>query len=118
MENRIEEFLYEFEKLMMVLPMSDSFWKDAAIPTARIAEMFWTNMVNAILTWETAKRKLLDYQWPATWQDAFKERWFPGWARRRWPVRYRRIEVSELAPIKRGPEDKVRYFIEVKTPPN
>lgn len=22
---------------------------------------------------------------PATWWDAFKERWFPEWARRRWP---------------------------------
>ncbi len=35
-----------------------------------------------------------DYKWPATWWQAVKERWLPGWARRRWPVIYRREHVE------------------------
>ena len=31
--------------------------------------------------------------WPATWWDAVKERWYPKWALRRWPVKYQRIDV-------------------------
>ena len=28
----------------------------------------------------------LHFSHPATWWDAFKERWFPGWALQRWPA--------------------------------
>lgn len=34
-------------------------------------------------------------QYPADWWQAFKERWFPEWAKDRWPVCYERIDVSE-----------------------
>lgn len=34
-------------------------------------------------------------KYPADWWQAFKERWFPKWAKRKWPVRYSRIDVSE-----------------------
>jgi hypothetical protein len=27
-------------------------------------------------------------RWPATWWDAFKERWAPRWWLRRWPAKY------------------------------
>lgn len=32
-------------------------------------------------------------QWPCDWWQAFKERWFPRWALRRWPVRYKSVEL-------------------------
>lgn len=115
--NREEELKYEFEKLMAIQAMSDSFWEDAAIPAIKIVETAWRGLAYQIITWETARRKLLEYQWPATWKEAFKERWFPRWAKKRWPIYYRKIEVSELAAIKRGSEDKVRYFIEEETKP-
>lgn len=31
---------------------------------------------------------------PADWWEACKERWFPRWALRRWPVRYRVFDVT------------------------
>lgn len=34
-------------------------------------------------------------RWPADWLQAFKERWFPVWALKRWPVAYRRIDIEE-----------------------
>jgi len=41
-----------------------------------------------------------EYQWPADWWQAFKERWFPTWARQRWPIRYEKrvIDVMEIYP--------------------
>lgn len=39
-------------------------------------------------------------RWPADWWQAVKERWFPGWALRRWPVEYAwaTIEARDLFP--------------------
>ena len=41
-----------------------------------------------------------EYQWPADWWQAFKERWFPLWAKARWPVQYERrvVDVMEIYP--------------------
>jgi hypothetical protein len=33
--------------------------------------------------------------WPKDWWQAFKQRWFPDWAIRRWPVEMSRIDVCE-----------------------
>jgi hypothetical protein len=30
-------------------------------------------------------------RWPADWWQAFRERWFPKWWLRRWPVRYQSV---------------------------
>jgi len=35
-------------------------------------------------------------QWPTTWWQAFKERWFPKWAKCKWPVQYKRIDVEQM----------------------
>ena len=34
-------------------------------------------------------------KWPSDWWQAFKERWFPTWAQRRWPVVYYYIDVDQ-----------------------
>lgn len=116
-EIKYEEIKYEFEKLVAAMPMPDSFWRDAAIPAMEIAKMAHWNFVQAIITWEAARRRLIEYRWPAKWQDAFKERWFPEWAKRRWPVRWKRIMLDELAAIRRGPGEKpYRYFVQANYP--
>ncbi len=37
--------------------------------------------------------KRVEAHYPADWWQAFKERWFPEWARRKWPVRYTYLEL-------------------------
>lgn len=37
----------------------------------------------------------IDEEWPADWWQAFKARWFPAWALRRWPVKMREVHVHE-----------------------
>lgn len=41
---------------------------------------------------ERGKSETIKY--PATWRDAFKERWFPKWLLARYPVQYRIHEIS------------------------
>lgn len=34
------------------------------------------------------------HEYPESWWDAVKARWFPAWALRRWPARFVRVEVT------------------------
>lgn len=35
-------------------------------------------------------------QYPADWKEAFKERWFPKWLLKRYPVKYTYIEMKAV----------------------
>lgn len=48
--------------------------------------------INCILYGETIFRKMVTY--PLNWKEAFKERWFPKWILKRYPVQYKEIELS------------------------
>jgi len=111
MEQKIEEVKYEFEKLASTIAMSDCFWENAEIPALTIAKLAHEQFVRVMITWYVARRRLGEYQWPATWWDAFKERWFPAWAKRRWPVRHRKVSIDELVAAKRKDDEFVRYFV-------
>ncbi len=41
------------------------------------------------------ERIVVHRKWPKTWWDAFKARWFPHWAKRRWPVEWERVDIDE-----------------------
>ena len=43
------------------------------------------------------KLATVEVKWPADWWQALKERWFPAWALRRWPVTYRREKLEAVA---------------------
>jgi hypothetical protein len=47
-------------------------------------------------------------RFPADWWEAVKERWFPAWAKRRWPVSYRVVtmEARGLYPLLSLPQRK------------
>lgn len=34
-------------------------------------------------------------RWPRTWWDALKDRWFPSWAKTRWPPQYDSIDIDQ-----------------------
>lgn len=36
--------------------------------------------------------------YPADWWQAFKARWFPGWALSRWPVKWEKVVIQHLFP--------------------
>lgn len=50
------------------------------------------------LTARIASRHMENLEYPADWVEAFKERWFPHWLLKKYPVRYHRYDVSVLYP--------------------
>lgn len=38
-----------------------------------------------------------EISYPADWWQAFRDRWFPRWAKRRWPVRYAKWQCKVYA---------------------
>ena len=56
-----------------------------------------------------------EHQWPADWWQAVKERWFPAWAKKRWPIKYRHVRIlaRELYPKMRFEPDAFARTIAV-----
>jgi len=114
----IEEFgealEYEWDKVLAAKVLSDTFWRNAEAPKLA-ASMMWSWLNDDIvisLRWPVAQRGLLQRQWPLNWKEAVKERWFPAWMKRRWPVQYAHIEIREVLACKRAPDnDRVRYTL-------
>ncbi len=53
-------------------------------------------------------------RWPKTWLDAVKQRWFPLWAVKRWPVNFKHIDVEEkiykvVCPHLESPDNRQCY---------
>jgi len=44
--------------------------------------------------------------YPADWWEAFKERWLPAWAKKRWPVKHKKVQLvaQELYPKLSAPQ--------------
>ena len=113
-EEFTQAFIYEWEKLLALRTIADPFWREAEVPKIEATRLWrWLNDDLCVrMTWKLATRRIAEYRWPATWRDAFKERWFPEWAKRRWPVLYREVDLQELYACKRPPEDdRIKYHI-------
>lgn len=48
--------------------------------------------LNRFVWGEKLEPKIIEYL--ENWKEAFKERWFPEWAKRKWPVKKTRHAVS------------------------
>src|SRR3989304_4837771 len=75
----------------------------AAIPEVDLENMAYARgelMARAILRLVHQKVDVIESRYPASWWDAFKERWYPTWAKKRWPVEYtvRQWQISALYP--------------------
>lgn len=66
--------------------------------SAEISAEIMTDMILAVFrayVWAEDLKKY-EIRYPATWWDAFKERWFPYWAKIRWPIQW----ITEIIDIK------------------
>ena len=45
-----------------------------------------------------AAKKLPDLRYPDGWWEAVKERWFSGWLKKQYPVRWKKYEVTAYLP--------------------
>lgn len=59
------------------------------------AAMYLIVKMNTHLLAMPRERIDIEERWPSDWWQAFKDRWFPAWALKRWPVQYKTISVHE-----------------------
>ena len=97
------DFVLEFEKFGIAQAVSKRMLEN--MPGADI----YTNILRAFdsdhlvleIQAKIAGSPLCDVkeEWPVDWVQAFKERWFPQWLRKWFPVKYKTIHIraSELA---------------------
>lgn len=62
-----------------------------------------------------------EVEWPADWWQHFKARWFPAWAKRRWPVQMTRREFIVYAKVcphigSKDDGDHLRWFLDNAPP--
>lgn len=58
-------------------------------------DMLWDHLIVAFRTWlygEEGKRQEVSY--PRNWFHAFKERWYPEFLKKRWPVQYETVVLD------------------------
>lgn len=67
------------------------------IDVDRYADMISKGVIYQFRT-QIAGQKLEDIYYPANWKEAFKDRWFPKWLKKKFPVRFTYLEVKALYP--------------------
>lgn len=54
-----------------------------------------TIQLESLVAGRRGERIDIDESWPADWWEAFRERWFPVWWLRRWPVKRKGVAVHK-----------------------
>lgn len=96
-------------KAVIVNYMAPELAKEFAIPCK--VDVFKDDYIHRIVTRVTQEilgREIANarVEYPADWWHAFKNRWFPAWAKKRWPIKVEVVELiaKELYPQMAMPE--------------
>ena len=87
----MERFRFAFQK----------FLPDVQVFKAVSIESVYDNMMQGFayqLRYEVLGQELDEriVSYPADWWQAFRDRWFPAWWLRRWPIRHREVRMRLL----------------------
>lgn len=84
-----------FEKLRHCI--SQHFKCIADFEVAFDRDFYQQNIVAIFRSEILGKSKKFEFKYPMDWAEAFKERWFPKWLRKKYPVRYTVLMVDAQA---------------------
>lgn len=68
--------------------------KSTKVDVEQIAEIITV----AVRGFQYGQKALKTFRYPRDWWQAFRERWFPRWWLRRWPVAYTVVDVDAIYP--------------------
>jgi hypothetical protein len=109
----VERVMLEKFKFAVNHYMDESFMIDIEVEqrmdmiARRVAYQFRT---------EIAGQKLKDFYYPANWKEAFKDRWFPKWLKKKFPVKFTYLEVKALYPQLHLPKEEYAPVFHVYRP--
>jgi len=107
-------------RLVVVQYITEELAKQFAIPAKVEISTMGSFMLDEIVlrvVQEVYGRELerVEVRYPLDWWEAFKDRWFPAWAKARWPVRWKTEQITamelypKLAMPDRGPCLAIKY---------
>lgn len=108
-----QRLTYEAEKFASFTKQSMRFWDSIDKPEVRVFQDHMQTTMASIMTWKLFTRQLSKHKYPADWVQAFKERWFPKWLKKFFPVKYIEIEIKEIAPLRSRHKGDCRYSLKV-----
>lgn len=97
MEGKITHDLYEkvtFHQQVVVSEKTFTLPIEAQLVINRVSEEIIMKFSSYVLAMPLEKIQI-DVQYPETWWDAVKERWFPDWLKKWYPVEYLRVKIDE-----------------------
>ena len=101
MKQETETKIYCTERIMLSIGDILSQHELSSLRDAKAVELRVEKIIDGLAIqlcasiWGMPRERLvIDRQWPADWWQATKERWFPAWWLRRWPVRYEKIDLD------------------------
>ena len=71
-----------------------------------MAERFGSQIVQVL---RIPGNSLFEKSYPSTWWDAVKARWFPQWAKDRWPITYETVTIKALYPKLALPNEPISW---------
>jgi hypothetical protein len=92
--------------------LSQELQKEMAISPQVLAEMIGEQIVYKIRFFLYGKKIKTTVHYPRDWWEAFKDRWFPQWLKRKYPVQYQVIQLTSIYPkiAGEGPRIIVEYM--------
>jgi len=88
----VEKFCLEKHRLYLQQYLSKELLEDIQLSEDNACGLLILRMTKQIISHKLGDRLI---SFPSNWKEAFKERWFPDWAKGRWPVK--RTEYDALA---------------------
>ena len=96
MSDRASYQTLTLEKLRIGLEthISEQLLNDAKVDIEQITKDLFSFRIRGHIWAQHIGTHTITWDTPADWKEAFKKRWYPRWAKRRWPVRYERREYT------------------------
>lgn len=83
---KLQKLTFQYQQLIDKRLTGDPYWPvDTRVIVETIAENMRISMISRLTTQSLEKRSI---SYPADWIEAIKQRWFPVWLLKRYPVRY------------------------------
>lgn len=84
-----------------------------------VKDTFTDDVIAQVKGFVWAEQKSIQHQeivYPIDWREAFKERWFTEWMKKRWPVRYKRVvlDVKAIYPTFRPAVPKEQCVLHIQ----
>jgi hypothetical protein len=112
METSYETIKLEKVKFALLQYLSNELISDIRFTDDYLSDMIIAQVRGYVWAEEVGKEFV---RYPADWWQAVKERWFPAWAKRKWPVKYTswKLEIKATYPDFRPalPDNQVVYRV-------